>query len=72
MAKRTAAGAGLLLAVSGALICAGVGLTELSYVSDHPGRYGPAKVIAWLSGAGVLIAAAVGMLCLATLKVEER
>ncbi len=41
------------------VIFAGTGLNELSYVSDHPHAYGPAKVIAWACGAGLLVSIAV-------------
>lgn len=37
-----------------------LGIHELQYASDHPGHYGPAKVIAWVafSGAGACFALA--------------
>ena len=44
---RAAAGFCLALALVAGVIFAGVGLHELSYASDHPHAYGPAKVIAW-------------------------
>ena len=56
--------AGLALAFSAVALAISVGvvITELQYVSDHPYRYGPAKVIAWTAGAGGLISLAVGSL----------
>ena len=55
-------GAAIALAVLAAVVFAGVGIHELSYASDHPHAYGPAKVIAWGAGAGVLLSVAVGLL----------
>ena len=50
------------------MISIGVAITELDYVGDHPRAYGPAKVIAWGAGAGVLLSGAVGLICVAMLK----
>lgn len=52
----------ICLAVAAGLIFAGVAKTELAYASAHPYAFGPAKVIAWGAGAGVLISIAVGLL----------
>jgi hypothetical protein len=52
----------ICMAVAAGLIFAGVAKTELAYVSSHPYAFGPAKVIAWGAGAGVLISLAVGLL----------
>lgn len=52
----------ICLAVTAAVIFACVAKTELDYVSAHPYAFGPAKVIAWGAGAGVLISLAVGLL----------
>ena len=52
-------GAVAAIGVLAALVFAGVGVHELSYASDHPHAYGPAKVIAWGAGAGALLALAV-------------
>lgn len=49
-------------AVVAAVIFAGAGLHELNYVADHPHAYGPAQVIAWVCGAGLIVAAAAGVL----------
>jgi hypothetical protein len=51
-----------------ALVFAGVGVHELSYASDHPHAYGPAKVIAWGAGAGALLAFAVAGLAWSLLR----
>ncbi|HEY8083314.1 MAG TPA: hypothetical protein VIE64_07140 [Solirubrobacterales bacterium] len=57
----------IALASTAALVFVGVGLTELNYVSGHPYAYGPAKVIAWASGGGILLSIAVGLLAYVTL-----
>jgi hypothetical protein len=62
MIRSSVSGIVAALCTAAAVIFAGVGATELSYVSDHPYAYGPAKVIAWAAGAGVLLSAAVGVL----------
>ena len=54
-------GAIILLAVVAAIIFAGVAVHELNYASDHPYAYGPAKVIAWAGGGGVVLAVAVAL-----------
>lgn len=51
-----------------ALVFAGVGVHELSYASEHPHAYGPARVIAWVAGAGALLALAVTGLALTLLR----
>jgi hypothetical protein len=55
-------GAVIVLAVGAAVLFVGVGITELSYVSEHPYAYGPAKVIAWSAGAGAALSVAVALL----------
>jgi hypothetical protein len=49
----------LWVAVVAGVIFAGAAVNELSYVSSHPYAYGPAKVIAWACGAGLLVSIAV-------------
>jgi hypothetical protein len=61
-------GAVAAIAVIAAVVFAGVGIHELNYASDHPYAYGPAKVIAWGAGAGVLLALAVAGLAVALLR----
>jgi hypothetical protein len=53
------------LAAVARLISLGVVVEEVTYVSDHPYAYGPAKVIAWGAGAGAILAVAVGILAFA-------
>lgn len=43
----------------------GVAVHELNYASDHPFRYGLAKVIATGAGAGALLSLAVAVLAVA-------
>ncbi len=62
---RTLVGAVIALSAVAAVIFAGVLVTELNYVFDHPYAYGPAKVIAWCAGAGAVLATAVGFLAFA-------
>jgi hypothetical protein len=52
----------MTLAILAAIIFAGVGLDELNYASNHPYAYGPAKVIAWAAGAGLVLSVAVALL----------
>lgn len=59
------------LSVVAALLFAGVGLHELSYASDHPHAYGPAKVIATGAGAGVLVAVALALVGWAMTRLDE-
>jgi hypothetical protein len=56
-APRDAAVFGAVAAVGllAALVFAGVGVHELSYASDRPHAYGPAKVTACGAGAGALL-----------------
>jgi hypothetical protein len=61
-------GAVAAVAVIAAVVFAGVGIHELSYASDHPHAYGPAKVIAWGACAGALLALAVAGLAFALLR----
>lgn len=60
--RSTARGAVIALAALSCLVFVIVAVHELSYASDHPFAYGPAKVIAWAAGAGALLAAAVAVL----------
>jgi hypothetical protein len=62
---RTAATTALLLATASAVAFLIVGLHELDYAGGHPGRYGPARVIAWGAFAGVVLSAAVCLLAYA-------
>ena len=55
-------GFAIALALTGAIIFGGVALTEINYVSGHPNAYGPAKVIAWGAGAGVLVSLSLAVL----------
>jgi hypothetical protein len=65
---KSLAAVAIVLAASGCVIFIGVGVTELNYVSGHPDAYGPAKVIAWAAGGGVLVSAAIGLLGVALLR----
>jgi hypothetical protein len=58
----TVVGAVIALATVAAITFIGVLIHELTYASDHPYAYGPAKVIAWGAGAGAVLAVAVGLL----------
>jgi hypothetical protein len=53
-----------LACVSGVAFTA-LGIHELQYASDHPGHYGPAKVIAWIAFSGAGACAAQALLILA-------
>ena len=64
MTAETLRGVVIALAVIAAAIFIGVAVHELNYASDHPHRYGPAKVIAWGAGAGALLSTAVALLVL--------
>ena len=55
-------GAVIALALVALVVFVGVVLHELSYASSHPYQYGPAKVIAWAAGGGVVLAIAVVLL----------
>ena len=68
---RAAAGFSLGLALVAGFVFIGVGLTELSYVSDHPYAYGPAKVIAWAAGGGLALAVAVTVAAAAFLRSDR-
>ncbi|HEY4280391.1 MAG TPA: hypothetical protein VGM91_19370 [Conexibacter sp.] len=63
MTSRLALG-GLVFALAtvAALVFGGVAIHELNYASSHPYSYGPAKVIAWASGAGAALSVAVGLI----------
>jgi hypothetical protein len=61
----TLLGGVIALAVVAAIVFVGVLIQELTYVSDHPYAYGPAKVIAWGAGAGAALSVAVGLLAYA-------
>lgn len=62
--------AGFAMALASVAFCvfAGVAIHELDYASEHPFRYGPAKVIAAASVAGALVALAVAVLALAFIR----
>jgi hypothetical protein len=53
------------------LVFAGVAIHELQYASDHPFRYGPAKVIASAAGAGALVSASVALCGIALSRIGE-
>lgn len=72
MARETIRTVVICMAVAAALIFAGVTKTELDYVSAHPYAFGPAKVIAWGAGAGLLISLAVGLLAWSSRDDERR
>lgn len=55
-------GAVIAMATIATLVFVGVAVEELTYVSNHPYAYGPAKVIAWGAGAGAVVSVAVGLL----------
>jgi hypothetical protein len=55
----------LALAAVAAVVLIGVAVHELSYASNHPHAFGPAKVIAWGAAAAALLAVAVGLLAFA-------
>jgi hypothetical protein len=61
MTRTTLGGVIMALSVVAAAICAYVAIHQLTYASDHPYAYGPAKVIAWGGGAGIVLALAVGL-----------
>jgi hypothetical protein len=46
---------GVWLAIVAAVVFAIAGIHELQYAHDHPHAYGPAKVIAWVCGAGLVL-----------------
>lgn len=56
----------LVLIVLALTMFAGEAIHELHYASDHPGAYGPAKVIALACGAGAVLslAAVIALLAL--------
>jgi hypothetical protein len=65
MSRGQLIGAAIALAAVAGLAFTGVAVTELQYASEHPFRYGPAKVIATAAGAGAVLSAAVIALCVA-------
>jgi hypothetical protein len=62
VSRSTLAGAIIALALVACAVFIGVAVHELDYASEHPFRYGPAKVIAAAAGAGALLSLAVAML----------
>jgi len=62
MTRDSALGAAVALSAVACLVFVGVAVHELSYASDHPHAYGPAKVIATAAGAGAALSVAVGMI----------
>jgi hypothetical protein len=62
MSLKSIGGAIMTLAIIAAVVFAYVAIHELSYASSHPYAYGPAKIIAWGGGGGVLLSVAVGLL----------
>jgi hypothetical protein len=61
MTRSALGGAIIVLAVVAATIFGGVAIHELNYASDHPYAYGPANVIAWAGGGGVVLASAIAL-----------
>lgn len=57
----------IALSAVGGVVLLGVGIHELEYARDHPGAYGPAKVIAWAAFAAAAVAASVAVLAFALL-----
>lgn len=55
MSRGALGGAVMVLALVSAAGFVGIGFHELNYAGGHPYQYGPAKVIAWGAGAGVLL-----------------
>lgn len=55
----------LVLIVLALTMFAGEAIHELHYASDHPGAYGPAKVIALACSAGAVLSLAAGIALLA-------
>jgi hypothetical protein len=64
-------GAVVALASVATVALIAVAVNELNYASDHPYRYGPAKVIASTAGAGALLAVAVALLAFALLRADR-
>ncbi len=62
MTRDQASGVATALAVLAALVFGVACVNEIAYVVAHSHSYGPAKVIAWMAGAGSLLAVAVGVL----------
>jgi hypothetical protein len=62
VSRSTLAGAVIALALLAGAVVVGVAVHELAYASEHPFRYGPAKVIAAAAGAGALLSLAVAVL----------
>jgi hypothetical protein len=59
------------LAVVSLAVSLGVAIHELSYASDHPYAYGPAKVIATGAGGAATLAAALLLLAIDLLRRER-
>jgi hypothetical protein len=70
MTRSTLGGAAMALAFIAAIVFIGVAVNELNYASRHPYAYGPAKVIAWGSGAGAVLAVAVAVLAYALTRLD--
>jgi hypothetical protein len=62
MSRGALGGAVIALALVACAVFVGVAIHELNYASDHPFRYGPAKVIATAAGGGALLSVAVAVL----------
>lgn len=62
MSRSSLRGAAIALALVAGVVFGGVALHEVTYASDHPYAYGPAKVIAWAAAGGVLLSVAVALL----------
>jgi RsiW-degrading membrane proteinase PrsW (M82 family) len=62
LSHRKAALSGMVIAGACVLVFFVIGVHELDYASNHPGQYGPAKVIAWAAFAGAALSSAVCLL----------
>ena len=61
----------MTLALVGLVIFVGMALTEAHYASQHPYRYGPARVIEVGAIGGAVMAFAVGLLAIATTRPQR-
>ena len=68
MKNATVTGAVMALASVACIVFVVVVIEEVTYASNHPYAYGPAKIIAWGAGAGALLSIAVGLLAYARIR----
>jgi hypothetical protein len=71
MSSTALGGAVITLAGVSAVMFAGVEVQELGYASSHPHAFGPARVIAWACGGGLLLSTALCLLALAVARFER-